>query len=61
MCRSLEPEMDVKAQMTVEDSVITLTLEADTISMLRALTNSYLRWITAVNNTIDVMGNYLVQ
>lgn len=57
--RALKPELDVKAQMTVEDSFITLNLEADTISTLRALTNSYLRWIATVSNTIDVMNNYL--
>ncbi|MFH0896760.1 MAG: KEOPS complex subunit Pcc1 [Candidatus Bathyarchaeota archaeon] len=57
--RALKPELDAKAQMTVEDGIVTLNLEASTVSTLRALTNSYLRWIATICNTIDTVNSYL--
>jgi len=42
---SLKPELDTKTQMTVEDNVVTLILRSNTVATLRALFNSYLRWI----------------
>ncbi len=46
--RALKPELNSKAQMTIQDNVLTLNLEAGTVAMLRALTNSYLRWIGTI-------------
>lgn len=53
---SLKPELDAKTQITVEDNVITLSFKANTIATLRALTNSYLRWISTIRKTIDVLN-----
>jgi len=46
--RALKPESDIKAQIMVADNVLTLHLTAGTIAVMRALTNSYLRWIGSI-------------
>lgn len=52
--QALKPECNAKAQIIVEFNIITLNFKANTLAMLRALTNSYLRWIITITNTLDV-------
>lgn len=58
MYRALKPELDARTQISVEDNIIILNLEADTITALRALTNSYLRWMITVRKTMNVTNVY---
>ena len=45
---SLKPELNAKVGITVEECFLTLKIRADTIPSLRALANSYLRWVDVV-------------
>lgn len=44
-----------RVQLRGEGEVLTLIFEARDTSALRAVTNSYLRWIALVNDTWSVM------
>ncbi|MDH5783016.1 MAG: KEOPS complex subunit Pcc1 [Candidatus Bathyarchaeota archaeon] len=44
-----------RVQVRGEGKVLTLVFEARDTSALRAVTNSYLRWIALVNDTWSVM------
>lgn len=44
-----------RVQISGEGKVLTLIFEARDTSALRAVTNSYLRWIALVNDTWSVM------
>lgn len=50
---SLKPEAGAKAKITFEDSLITLSLKADSVATLRALFNSYIRWISTIKNAME--------
>jgi tRNA threonylcarbamoyladenosine modification (KEOPS) complex Pcc1 subunit len=56
--QALMPEVNisqkagVKASISIDGSVLTLYVEAQSIARLRALLNSYLRWIATITNTI---------
>jgi len=57
--QALRPEAHIsqksgaKVQIEVEDSVLILSFEAQNTSRLRAIINSYLRWVITIINTID--------
>ena len=51
--RALRPETGFKAKIVVKGNIISLKLEADTTATLRALTNSYLRWIITVISCLN--------
>ncbi len=59
--KALKPETEKpltsrsKVQIRGERKVLTLIFEAWDTSALRAVTNSYLRWIALVNDTWSVM------
>ena len=59
----LRPETDKtltsrsRVQIRGEGEALTLIFEARDTSALRAVTNSYLRWIALVNDTWSVMEN----
>jgi tRNA threonylcarbamoyladenosine modification (KEOPS) complex Pcc1 subunit len=59
--KALKPEAEKplttrsKVQIKKEDEVLTLIFEAKDTSALRAVTNSYLRWIALINDTWAVM------
>ena len=56
---SLSPEVNItqkagtKISIDVEDSVLILCFEAQSIARLRAVCNSYLRWIVTILNTLE--------
>ncbi len=52
---ALKPELDTKVRLVLEDTVLTINLQADTVAALRALTNSYLRWLATLNNSINAV------
>lgn len=60
--QALKPEVHIsqklesKIQIKVEDSVLILFFEAQSTSRLRAIINSYLRWVITAINTIEVGG-----
>ena len=57
--QALKPEVNisqktgVKASIDIDGSVLTLCFEAKGIARLRAVTNSYLRWIATIIDTIE--------
>ena len=59
--KALKPETEKsltsrsRVQIKGEGEVLTLILEARDTSALRAVTNSYLRWVALVNDTWSVM------
>ncbi len=59
--KALQPETEKsltsrsRVQIKREGNVLTLIFEARDTSALRAVTNSYLRWIALVNDTWSVM------
>lgn len=59
--KALKPETNVvnnkrhKIQIDCKEEVLTLIFEAISISKLRALINSYLRWVITTRNTIEVI------
>jgi len=59
--KALKPEAEKpltsrsRVHIKGEDGVLTLTFEARDTSALRAVTNSYLRWIALINDTWAVM------
>ena len=59
--KALKPETEKpltsrsRVQIRGEGRVLTLIFEARDTSALRAVTNSYLRWIALVNDTWSVM------
>ncbi len=59
--KALKPETEKpltsrsRVQIRGEGKVLTLIFEARDTSALRAVTNSYLRWIALVNDTWSVM------
>ncbi len=59
--RALRPETQKpltsrsKVQINEEGKVMTLTFEAQDTSALRAVINSYLRWIALINDTRSAM------
>lgn len=59
--KALKPETEKpltsrsRVQIRGEGKFLTLILEARDTSALRAVTNSYLRWIALVNDTWSVM------
>lgn len=59
--KALKPEAEKpltsrsNAQIKKEGEVLTLIFEAKDTSALRAVTNSYLRWIALINDTWAVM------
>ena len=52
---ALKPELNTKVQMILEDDALTLHLQADTVAALRALANSYLRWLATLNSSINTV------
>lgn len=61
--KALKPETEKpltsrsRVQIKGKEKVLTLIFEARDTSALRAMTNSYLRWIALVNDTWSVMQN----
>jgi tRNA threonylcarbamoyladenosine modification (KEOPS) complex Pcc1 subunit len=59
--KALKPEAEKpltsrsRVEIRGEGKVLTLILEARDTSALRAVTNSYLRWIALVNDALSVM------
>lgn len=59
--KALKPEAEKpltsrsKVQLKKEGRILTLIFEAKDTSALRAVTNSYLRWIALINDTWAVM------
>ena len=59
--KALKPETEKpltsrsRVQIRGEGKVLTLIFEAQDTSALRAITNSYLRWVALVNDTWSVM------
>lgn len=59
--KALKPEIEKpltsrsRVNIKGEGKVLTLIFEAQDTSALRALTNSYLRWVALVNDTWSVM------
>lgn len=57
--KALIPEVNisqkagVKTSLKVKDSIITLQIEAQSIARLRAILNSYLRWVSTIIDTIE--------
>ena len=45
---SLKPESNARCKITIKDGTLILDFKAKTTATLRALTNSYLRWIILV-------------
>ena len=57
----LRPELKVswaksRAQISVEETVLTLSFTAKNTSTLRTLINSYLRWIIMIKEVIAVLN-----
>jgi len=59
--KALKPEAEKpltsrsRVHVKGENGVLTLTFEARDTSALRAVTNSYLRWVALINDTLTVM------
>ena len=57
--QALRPEINVSQKagavgsISVKDSVLTLNFETQSIARLRAIINSYLRWIVTIIDTIS--------
>ena len=47
--RALNPEVDARVQIAINDNVVTLYINTKTTAMMRAVANSYLRWIALIN------------
>lgn len=58
--QALNPEVHsaqksgARIQIEVEASMLILSFEAQSKSRLRAIINSYLRWIIAIMNTVEI-------
>ncbi len=53
VCRALKPESDPRVKVAVCGSTLTMDFETETLATLRALTNSYLRCVSAAKNAVD--------
>jgi tRNA threonylcarbamoyladenosine modification (KEOPS) complex Pcc1 subunit len=57
--QALRPEINVsqkagvEGSITIKESVLTLCFETQSIARMRAVINSYLRWIVTIINTIE--------
>ena len=58
--QALKPESDTRVKITVDGSTLTIDFETETLAALRALTNSYLRWIIAAKNTVDAANAHVI-
>lgn len=58
--QALIPESDTRVKITVDGSTLTVDFEIETLAALRALTNSYLRWIIAAKNAVDAANAHVV-
>jgi tRNA threonylcarbamoyladenosine modification (KEOPS) complex Pcc1 subunit len=65
--KALKPEAErpltsrSRVRIEGENGVLTLTFEARDTSALRAITNSYLRWVALINDTWTVMEKLRVK
>ena len=50
---NLSQKADVKASIDIDGSVLSLCFEAKSIARLRAIINSYFRWIITIIDTIE--------
>lgn len=60
--KSMRPETLRKTQRTrtvlsMRDGALLISFEAYTIPSLRALVNSYLRWLFIIEKTLDIVEN----
>ena len=59
---SLAPEVEhltserSKINVSVDDGVVTISIEASDIAALRAAINSYLRWVGAILDVVETVG-----
>ncbi|MCJ7632205.1 CTAG/PCC1 family protein [Candidatus Bathyarchaeota archaeon] len=60
--KAMRPETLRKTQgictvLSMRDGALLISFEADTIPSLRALVNSYLRWLFMIEKTLDIVEN----
>ena len=59
---SLAPEVErptserSKVNVSVDDGVVTISIEASDVAALRAAINSYLRWVGAILDVVETVG-----
>jgi KEOPS complex subunit Pcc1 len=59
---SLAPEIErptserSKVTVSVDDGVVTLSIEASDVAALRAAINSYLRWVGTILDVVETVG-----
>ncbi len=59
--KALRPETEVSrasgsgVQISVEENVLTLCFSSQKTAALRALVNSYLRWVMMINDVVTVL------
>ncbi len=44
-------------ELQLHDNALTISFKADSLARLRAILNTYLRWLTMVNKTLDIIDN----
>jgi tRNA threonylcarbamoyladenosine modification (KEOPS) complex Pcc1 subunit len=54
---TLRTGRESEVMLSVHDKTLLVDFRAETISGLRALINSYLRWITMVSRTLEVVDS----
>jgi tRNA threonylcarbamoyladenosine modification (KEOPS) complex Pcc1 subunit len=59
---SLAPEVErptserSKVNVSIDDGMVTISIEASDVAALRAAINSYLRWVGAILDVVETVG-----
>jgi tRNA threonylcarbamoyladenosine modification (KEOPS) complex Pcc1 subunit len=54
---TLRKNQGARTVLSIRDGTLAISFEADTIPSLRALVNSYLRWLFVIEKTLDIVEN----